>query len=88
MACERPSLCDGVDSLMHSSARTEPSLAPRLVDVVELAVELHDLGLKAGSVGAVVEELPDEHFLVEFSDAEGKSLALCTLTGEQLIPRR
>ncbi|HHN8460655.1 TPA: DUF4926 domain-containing protein [Morganella morganii] len=55
-------------------------------DVVTLAVDLLDENLRRGMKGVVIDvyHQPDEAYEVEFSDDEGKTLALLALTPEQL----
>ena len=56
----------------------------------ETAVLVHDLGylpLKAGDVGAVVHVYSDgEAFEVEFVTGEGKTVAMVTLTKDDIRP--
>jgi hypothetical protein len=47
-----------------------------LLDVVALTEDLPDVGLERGQVGTVVEELPPDAFLVEFSDHTGEAYAI------------
>jgi uncharacterized protein DUF4926 len=58
----------------------------KLFDVVELAVDLPDDGLKAGTVGTIVDEYPDA-YEVEFNDDDGGLLALTSVKANQLRPR-
>jgi hypothetical protein len=59
-----------------------------LYDVVELAVDLPDEGLRAGAAGTIVDDYPGSaDFEVEFVDDDGRTLALLTLPGDQLRPR-
>jgi len=60
-----------------------------LHDVVELAVDLPDEGLAAGSVGTVIHvfDKPDLAYEVEFTDENGKTLAMVPLTPQQLRRR-
>lgn len=58
-----------------------------LLDTVALTVDVPDLGLTAGEVGAVVEVLGDgEAFEVEFCDSTGETYGLHTLRASQLMP--
>jgi hypothetical protein len=59
-----------------------------LYDVVELAEDLPNEGLRAGATGAIVDDYPGSaDFEVEFTDDDGRTLALTTLRGDQLRPR-
>jgi len=53
--------------------------APKLLDVVELAVDLPDHNLAIGAVGTVVELLDANTVLVEFADTQGIALAIVPL---------
>jgi hypothetical protein len=55
----------------------------KLYDVVELAVDLPDDGLRAGAIGTIVDEYP-ESYEVEFADDDGRTIALTALRPEQL----
>jgi Domain of unknown function (DUF4926) len=57
-----------------------------LLDTVAVVVDLPELGLSVGEVGAVVEVLGDgEAFEVEFCDSDGRTYGLHTLRATQLI---
>ena len=57
------------------------------LDPVVLTHDVEDYGLKAGDVGAVVHCYEDGlGFEVEFVTAEGKTVALLTLTAEDIRP--
>lgn len=56
-----------------------------IFDVVALTVDLPDKGLLRGQVGTIVEELAPDVYEVEFSDTDGETYALVTLTAEQLM---
>lgn len=58
-------------------------MKPVLFDGVELLVDLPEENLKAGTVGAIVEDFGSA-YEVEFSNSDGETLALCTLTPNQL----
>jgi hypothetical protein len=59
----------------------------RELDTVVLTHDLLEHGLKAGDVGAVVHSYNDgQSFEVEFVSAEGKTLALLTLTAADIRP--
>ena len=49
---------------------------PALLDVVALLADRPDLGLFRGAIGTVVEPLDDETSLVEFSDDDGRAIAI------------
>ncbi|MGL4884360.1 MAG: DUF4926 domain-containing protein [Waterburya sp.] len=56
-----------------------------LFDIVELLVDLPEDNLKAGVQGTIVECYNDNAYEVEFSNSEGETLALCTLSPQQFI---
>ncbi len=57
-----------------------------LLDTVAVVVDLPELGLSIGEVGAVVEVLGDgAAFEVEFCDSNGQTYGLHTLRANQLI---
>jgi uncharacterized protein DUF4926 len=59
-----------------------------LFDVVELAVDLPEEGLRAGAVGTIVDDYAGSAaFEVEFTDGDGRTLALSTLRAGQLRER-
>ncbi len=60
--------------------------AVKLLDVVALAEDLPDEGLRRGDVGTVVEVLEADVFTVEFSDDDGRTYAMPSLRTEQLRP--
>lgn len=62
--------------------------APRLLDVVELMSRRADIGLSAGALGTIVEELPGNACLVEFSDDNGETLSIETVTAAEIAVRR
>jgi Domain of unknown function (DUF4926) len=57
---------------------------PTVFDGVELLLDLPEENLKAGAIGTIIEDFGDA-YEVEFSNSEGETLALCTLTSEQFI---
>jgi hypothetical protein len=61
---------------------------PQELDVVTLAVDLPDEGLRAGDTGTVVYlfHTPTTAFEVEFVDEDGSTRAMVTLTADQLRP--
>lgn len=61
----------------------------KLHDTIELAVDLPEEGLTAGSVGAIVHIFhePTVAYEVEFTDDAGRTIAMTTLTPDQLRRR-
>ena len=57
----------------------------QLLDTVALVADLPELGLFAGEVGAIVEQLGKDAFEVEFVDASGRTYGLHTLKSVQLV---
>jgi len=57
----------------------------KLLDVVALTEDLPERGLFRGQVGTVVEMLAPEAYEVEFSDDDGRTYALLSLRGNQLM---
>lgn len=58
---------------------------PKLLETVALLRDLSGAGLRRGQVGAVVEILDDETVLVEFADAEGRSVSVPTIAPRDLL---
>ena len=58
---------------------------PELFDIVELLIDLPKDKLQLGMQGTIVECYGDNAYEVEFSDSNGETLALCTLSPEQFI---
>lgn len=58
---------------------------PELFDVIELLMDVPEANLRAGVRGAIVECYEDDKYEVEFTDKEGETLGLCTLSSEQFI---
>lgn len=58
----------------------------RELDMVVLTRDIAEHGLKKGDVGAVVHYADREAFEVEFVAAEGKTIAVLTLTGTDIRP--
>lgn len=58
---------------------------PQLFDSVELLVDLPEQGIHQGMVGAVVHCYPDNTYEVEFTNEDGETLALCTLSPDHFI---
>lgn len=55
------------------------------LDLVVLRHDLEDNGLQAGDIGTIVHCYPDDQaFEVEFITAEGKTIAVLTLTTEDV----
>jgi hypothetical protein len=61
---------------------------PQELDVVTLAVDLPEDGLRAGDIGTVVYLFgtPTAAYEVEFVDADGSTRAMVTLTADQIRP--
>ena len=57
----------------------------QILDTVALVTDLPELGLFAGEVGAIVEQLGKDAFEVEFVDASGRTYGLHTLKSVQLV---
>ena len=57
----------------------------KLLDVVALLEELPESGLSRGQVGTIVEEYEPNVFEVKFSDTDGHTYALETLSENQLM---
>ena len=60
-------------------------IKPDFFDVIELLVDISELKLQAGDRGAIVEKYSDRAYEVEFTNSEGETLALPTLSPEQFI---
>ncbi len=59
----------------------------KLFDVVELVVDVPEEGLRAGAVGTIVDEYTEsQQFEVEFTDGNGRTIALMALRSDQLQP--
>jgi hypothetical protein len=56
-----------------------------LFDVIELLIDLPEDNLSAGVRGAIVECYDDSKYEVEFTNEDGESLALCTLSPEPFM---
>jgi len=56
-----------------------------LLDVVALARDMPEAGLRRGQVGTVVEVLPPDAFEVEFSDDDGRAYASLAVRADWLI---
>ena len=57
----------------------------KLLDAVAVVAGVPELGLSAGEVGAVVDELGGDAFEVEFCDPDGATYALHALRADQLV---
>ena len=57
----------------------------RLLDVVALAEERPERGLRRGQVGTVVEKLAEDVYEVEFSDNAGRTYATLALRADELM---
>lgn len=58
---------------------------PEPFDIVELLINLPEYNLQIGAQGAIVECYSDKDFEVEFSNENGETLALCTLSSQNFI---
>ena len=60
----------------------------KLFDVVALAADLPEEGLKAGAEGTIIDvyERPEPAYEVEFSDDDGSTIATVALPADRLIP--
>ncbi len=56
----------------------------KLFDVVELVDPLPGRNLPLGSIGTIVHELPENFYVVEFVDDEGRTIALEEISGAAL----
>jgi Domain of unknown function (DUF4926) len=63
----------------------EMRMPPAPFDTVELLEDLPAYNLRSGSLGAIVHAYDDGTYEVEFTNAEGKTTALCPLSVEQFI---
>lgn len=73
---------------MGRSERIRIEAAPKLFDMVELLDALPSAGLTAGMLGAIVDQLAPDTFIVEFVNDAGETLALETLTTNDFAVRR
>ena len=60
-------------------------IEPELFDAIELLVDLPEENLRAGVRGAIVERYEDGKYEVEFTNEEGETLALSTLSSKEFI---
>lgn len=58
---------------------------PEIFDVIELLIDLPEDNLSVGVRGAIVECYGARKYEVEFTNEDGESLALCTLSPEQFM---
>lgn len=65
-----------------------PASLPKLFDVVELVAAHPDAGVAAGTLGTIVEELAEETYLVEFCNAEGRTIAVEPVPARDLALHR
>jgi hypothetical protein len=59
-------------------------MKPQLLDCVRLRHDRDDCGIRAGTLGAVVDVHGDDSFAVEFVDAHGRHLALVECRSNEL----
>ena len=57
-------------------------------DVVELVVDFPEYGVKAGSIGTIVDIYSDGEYEIEITNAEGDTLDCFAVTPEQIRPAR
>ena len=60
-------------------------IEPELFDAIELLADLPEENLCAGVRGAIVECYEDGKYEVEFTNEEGETLALSTLSSDKFI---
>lgn len=60
-------------------------IKPELFDIVELLVNLPEFNQFIGTQGTIVECFDDGKYEVEFSNEDGETTALCTLSPQQFI---
>lgn len=60
-------------------------IEPELFDVIELLVNLPVHNLRFGMQGAIVDCYTDNAYEVEFTNQDGESIAICTLSPQQFI---
>ncbi len=60
-------------------------IKPELFDIVELLVNMSEHNQFIGSQGTIVECFNDGKYEVEFSNEDGETTALCTLSPQQFI---
>jgi Domain of unknown function (DUF4926) len=57
----------------------------KVLDVVALLKEMPEKKLLRGQIGTIVERFSDTEFEVEFSDNNGKTIAMLTLTTDEIM---
>lgn len=60
-------------------------IKPELFDIVELLVNIPQHNQLIGNQGTIVECFDDGKYEVEFSNKNGETLAICTLSSQQFI---
>ncbi|HMN27747.1 MAG TPA: DUF4926 domain-containing protein [Caldilineaceae bacterium] len=60
-------------------------IQPDLFDTVELLIDLPNSHIRAGALGAIVEQYDERHFEIEFSNEAGETEQLCSLSADQFI---
>ncbi len=58
---------------------------PKLFDVVAILTDIPQQQVRRGMVGTVVEELSNNHYLVEFCNQDGETLALVPLNETDVL---
>ena len=57
----------------------------KLLDVVALLKEVPEKKLLRGQIGTVIERYTDTEFEVEFSDNNGKTISMLTLSTDEIM---
>ncbi len=60
-------------------------IKPELFDIIELLIDLPYCNQSVGSKGTIIECLDDNKYEVEFTNEQGETLSLSTLSSEQFI---
>ena len=60
-------------------------IEPKLFDIVELLVDLPEFNVRLGARGAIVDCYSNGEYEIEFSDRDGETIALCTLSANQFV---
>jgi len=70
-------LYKGVNKLMNRKLK--------ILDVVAILIDIPEKRIVKGQVGTVVEDLDDNNFEIEFSDDEGKAIAMASVETKDLL---
>ncbi|RPI13537.1 MAG: DUF4926 domain-containing protein [Ignavibacteriae bacterium] len=57
----------------------------KILDVVAILIDIPEKRIVKGQVGTVVEDLDDNNFEIEFSDDEGKAIAMASVETKDLL---